>query len=116
MNELDDSLTHLNDLDVTWRFDLDAFVQECTPQEPDPGEAGPARPATKLPRRSVRLKDAVLTLPRSRQGGPKATPPKGTGGFPRGPVGHAHTQAPQLGTAPSDSTGPDPGSEPTPGR
>ena len=28
VDELEDGLTHLNDLDVTWGFDLDAFLQE----------------------------------------------------------------------------------------
>ena len=29
VDELDNGLAHLNDLDVTWGFDLDAFLQEC---------------------------------------------------------------------------------------
>ena len=30
VDEPDDGLAHLNDLDVTWGFDLAAFLQECT--------------------------------------------------------------------------------------
>ena len=28
VDELDDDLAHLNDLGVTWSFDLDSFLQE----------------------------------------------------------------------------------------
>ena len=28
VDELDDDLVHLNDLGVTWSFDLDSFLQE----------------------------------------------------------------------------------------
>ena len=40
MDALDDDLAHLNVLDVTWGFDLDAFLQERARQAPAPGEAG----------------------------------------------------------------------------
>ena len=39
MDELDDGLAHLNDLDGTWGFDLDAFLQERAQQAPAAGEA-----------------------------------------------------------------------------
>ena len=38
--ELDDGLAHLNDLDVTWGFYLDAVLQERAWKEPAAGEAG----------------------------------------------------------------------------
>ena len=44
VNELDDDLADLNDLDVTWGFDLDAFVQEIAQQPPAAGEAGDETP------------------------------------------------------------------------
>ena len=40
VNELDDGLAHLNDVDVTWGFDLDAFLQELAQQVPAAGKAG----------------------------------------------------------------------------
>ena len=46
VDELDDGLAHLNDLDVTWGFDLDAFMQERTQQVPAAGEAGDETPET----------------------------------------------------------------------
>ena len=38
--ELDDSPDHLNDLDVTWGFDLESFIQERVQQAPTTGKAG----------------------------------------------------------------------------
>ena len=40
VDELDDGLARLNDLDVTWGFDLDAFLQEGAQQAPAAGDAG----------------------------------------------------------------------------
>ena len=40
VDELDDGLAHLNNLDVTWGFDLDPFLQELAQQAPAAGEAG----------------------------------------------------------------------------
>ena len=40
VDELDDGLARLNDLDVTWGFGLDAFLQERTQQAPAAGDAG----------------------------------------------------------------------------
>ena len=143
VDELDDGLAHLNDLDVPWGFDLKAVCKSAhnrhlppatlatvqsrrwirlrrvrwTP--PWPRQAGP-----KQSRRWVRLKGVRWTPPRSRQGGLKGTrahqqPPAQTNGkakSPRGPVGADSTRAQQLGTAPRESKGPDPESEPTPER
>ena len=39
MDELDDDLAHLNDLDVTCGFDLDAFLLERAQQELAGGDA-----------------------------------------------------------------------------
>ena len=39
-DKLDDDQAHLNDLDVTWGIDLDAFLQERTQQAPAAGEVG----------------------------------------------------------------------------
>ena len=39
-DELDDGLTHFNDLDVTWAFGLDALLQEGAQQAPAAGEVG----------------------------------------------------------------------------
>ena len=46
MNKLDDGLSRLNDLDVTWGFDPDAFMQERAQQTPAAGEAGGETPET----------------------------------------------------------------------
>ena len=40
MNELDDSLAHSNDLNMTWGFDLDACLQETARHAHAAGEAG----------------------------------------------------------------------------
>ena len=40
LDEPDDGLARLNDLDVTWGFDLDAFLQERAQQAPAAGDAG----------------------------------------------------------------------------
>ena len=40
VGELDDGPAHLNDPDVTWGFDLDAFLQERVQQAPAAGDAG----------------------------------------------------------------------------
>ena len=40
VDQLDDGLARLNDLDVTWGFDLDAFLQERAQQAPAAGDAG----------------------------------------------------------------------------
>ena len=40
VDELDDGLAHLHDLNVTWGFDLDAFMQVRAQQAPAAGEAG----------------------------------------------------------------------------
>ena len=50
-DELDDGLAQVNDLDVTWGFDMDAFMQERTYQVLVAGEAGHENP-----RRWVRQK------------------------------------------------------------
>ena len=39
MDEPDGGLAHLNDLDVTWGFDVDAFSQEHARQAPAAGDA-----------------------------------------------------------------------------
>ena len=39
-DEPDDGLAHLNNLDVTWGFDLDAFLQERAHQAPAAGDDG----------------------------------------------------------------------------
>ena len=46
MDELDDRLAHLNDLDVAWGLDPDAFMQERAQQAPATGEAGSETPET----------------------------------------------------------------------
>ena len=40
MGELDDGLARLNDLNVTWRFALHAFLQERAQEVPAAGDAG----------------------------------------------------------------------------
>ena len=40
VDELDDGLARLNDLDLTWGFDLDAFLEERAQQVPAAGDAG----------------------------------------------------------------------------
>ena len=40
MDELDEGLARLNDLDLTWGFDLDAFLEERAQQVPAAGDAG----------------------------------------------------------------------------
>ena len=40
VDELDDGLARLNDLDLTWGFDLDAFLEERAQQAPAAGDAG----------------------------------------------------------------------------
>ena len=40
MDGLDDGLAHSNDLDATWGFDLDEFLQERAQPAPAAGEAG----------------------------------------------------------------------------
>ena len=40
VDELDDGLARLNDLDMTWGFDMDAFLQERAQQAPAAGDAG----------------------------------------------------------------------------
>ena len=67
VDELEDDLAHLNNLDVTWGFDLDAFLQERRQQAPAAGDAGDGKP-----RREVRLKGVRWTPPWSRQGGLKS--------------------------------------------
>ena len=111
VDELEDRLAPLTGLDVAWGVDLDAFFQERAQQA-----LPPAMLATGQSRRWVRLKG--VRCPRSRKGAPKVTrvhqqPPastKGTAKTPRGPVGEGSTRGTQLGTAPRDSKGPDPGS------
>ena len=39
LDELDDDLAYLNNLDVTWGLDLDAFLQERRQQAPAAGDA-----------------------------------------------------------------------------
>ena len=39
VDELDDGLARLNDLDLTWGFDLDAFLEERAQQAPAAGDA-----------------------------------------------------------------------------
>ena len=46
VDELDDDLAHLNDLDATWSFDLNAFLQERREQVPITGDAGDASDAS----------------------------------------------------------------------
>ena len=107
VDELGDGLDHSKGLDVAWGFDLDVFLQEHAHQASVASEAGdgargrrghllgPRMDGRKRPGRSV-------SLPH-RQG-------KG------GPVGEGSTRAQQLGTAPRNSVGPDPGSKPALGR
>ena len=45
-DELDDDLAHLNDLDVTRGFDLDAFVHENRQHAPAAGDAGDGKAET----------------------------------------------------------------------
>ena len=40
MDELDDGLARLNDFDLTWGFDLDAFLEERAQEAPAAGDAG----------------------------------------------------------------------------
>ena len=141
LDELDDGLARLDDLDVTWGVDLDAFCRSAHSRH-----LPRAMLATGQPRRWVRLKEVRWTPPRPRQGRPKQsrrwvrlkgawTPPRSRQGGPK--VTRAHQQPPaptkgtakipprscrggqqrtqQLETAPRDSKGPDPGSESTPG-
>ena len=47
VDELDDGLAHLDDLDVTWGFDLGASMQGRAQQAPATGEAGDGTRETK---------------------------------------------------------------------
>ena len=118
LDELDDGLARLDDLDVTWGVDLDAFCRSAHSRH-----LPRAMLATGQPRRWVRLKEVRWTPPRSRQGGPKVTrahqqppaPTKGTAKIPPRSCRGGQQRTQQLETAPRDSKGPDPGSESTPG-
>ena len=46
VHELDDHLAHLNDLDMTWGFDPDTFLQERRQQAPAAGDAGNGKAET----------------------------------------------------------------------
>lgn len=46
VDEQGDGLAHLNDLDVTWGFDVDAFRQEREQRVPAASEAGNEAPET----------------------------------------------------------------------
>ena len=56
---LDDGLVHLNDLHVTWGFDLGVFLMIAHTRR-----LPPARPATAQPRPWIHLKGVRLTPPR----------------------------------------------------
>ena len=68
MDEQDEGLDRLTDLDVTWRFDLHAFLRERAHRRGLP----PAMLATGQQKRWTCLKGARWTPPRSRQGGPNS--------------------------------------------
>ena len=46
VDELNDDLAHLNNFDVTWGFDLDAFLEEHRQQVPAAADAGNGKPET----------------------------------------------------------------------
>ena len=89
--ELDDSLAHLNDLDVTWRFDMDAVLQERAQQAPAAGDAddgtaemmdssqggavdaSSARAERDETAETMGSSQGGAVAPRSREGGPEAT-------------------------------------------
>ena len=64
-DDLIDDLAHMNDLDLTWGFDLDPFLPERAQQAPAVGEV---KPAAGHGRRSARLNGVRWTSPRPRQG------------------------------------------------
>ena len=90
MDERDEGLDRLTDLDVTWGFDLPAFLRERSQETPAAGDAsdetvetmesskGGTMDASSVPAGRAEtvetmdcLKGARWTPPRSRQGGPK---------------------------------------------
>ena len=46
VDKLDDDLAHLNNLDVTWGFDLDVFLRERRQQVPAAVDAGDGKAET----------------------------------------------------------------------
>ena len=142
MDELHDGLALLNDLDVTLESDLDAFSQERAQQAPAAGDAGDwtaetmdssqggAVDASSAPGGRAETAD---TMGSSRGGVDASSFPAGSAesdsgasaasgtdqgngeDAPRGPVGEGSIRTQQLGTAPRDSKGPDPGSGSTSG-
>lgn len=133
----------LNDLELTWGFDLGAFLEERAQKVPAAGDAGTgtaetigssqerAVEACSAPAGGFRTAEAM----RSSQGGPMDAPSAPAGRAESGPgeapasdteqrerrlslcdpVGGSNTRAQQLGTAPSDSMEPNPWSELMPG-
>ena len=67
VDEQDDGLARLNDLRVTWGFNMHAILPERAHRRPLP----PVMLATGQSRRWIRLKGARWTPPQPRQEGPK---------------------------------------------
>ena len=57
VDELGDDLAHLNNLDLTWGFDLDAFLPERGQQAPAAGDAGHGKAETTGSSRGGRKRD-----------------------------------------------------------
>ena len=105
-DEPDDGLAHLNNLDVTWGFDLDAFCRSAHTRH-----LLPAMMAKGQPRRWIRLNGERWTPPPPRQGGPKQSrrwvrlkgawwpPPRSQQGGPKAARAHLQPPAPTKGTA-----------------
>ena len=119
MDELHDGLALLNDLDVTLESDLDAFSQERAQQAPAAGDAGDwtAETMDSSQGGAVDASSAPAGSAESDSGASAASgTDQGNGeDAPRGPVGEGSIRTQQLGTAPRDSKGPDPGSGSTSG-
>ena len=142
VDELDDDLAHMDDLDVTWGFDLNAFLPESRRQAPAVGDAGDGKAETIVSSQGGAVDASSAPAGRgeretigSSQGGAvdASSVPAGraesalsaasTFGTdlgngevsPRGPVREGSARAERLVTALRDSAGTDPGSETTPG-
>ena len=123
VDELDNGLARLNDLDVTWGFDLDAFLQERAQQAPavcgtaetlcssqrGAADASSAPAGTAETVDTMGSSQGAWTPPRSRQGGPKQsrrwvrlkgawTPPRSRQGGSKATWSHQQPPAPAKAT------------------
>ena len=143
VGELDDGLVHLNDFDVTRGFDLDAFMQERAHQAPAAGEAGDETAETMGSSQGGVVDASSAPMGRAETGETMSSSQGGAVDASSVPAGRAESdpdaasasktgqgngedppavlsgrpahKLSSWGASPPDSTGSDPGSEPTRG-